>query len=784
MKFLRSWLEEYINLDGLGDEFLAEKITNNSSEVEEILQIEDWFENKVLVGKIKNVKNHPNADRLKIFNVFIGENKSVQIVSAATNVRENLLIPVAIDGAKLPGLIIMGREMRGEKSEGMCCGKSELLQENGYSAGLWELENDGVNDTQIGQSICKVFPQIFPKQTVFDIKILPNKFADISNYLGMAIEISICLKNPNLLKGLAKEAWENSQKVLERGENLIKNLEKSELDFKIEDKVNYVKSLKILELKNIKNLTIPKEILTRLFLSQSNILANFSDLSNYLMLDVGQGNHFFDLDVLKKFEQGKIHWRVEENQSEANFKGLGNFSDLKIQKNSIVLKQNNQILSLFGVVGGEKTKIGEKTENILLEIPSFDPQMVQKNSFLNHARTDASKLWANGADAGRTAVFIINLVENLQKMGADLENLKTVFNQELKEKKLSVKIDYKYLIDRLKCGLNQEKIDKILAFYGKVENGNLIIKNEFYNHIKGRETMLTAVFEALDKDNFENENLYAPVFSQKSEENLEQRIIDWGTKQGFDQIISRPFTALKNENQIEVLKPQNVDLNALRDNLTETLLTIFKQNLEQKIKNPKIFETGKIYTKNEGKLQEKNLICFVFSTPDPYEATTLIYNFGLFGQNRVEFLEKKLTNFGQEHIFKIGKSIGKIIEISNKIKKNFGLPLNKNMWAVEIEIVNLEKKENKKYVQISDFPVVTRSVSLVLKNGQNFENIKNYLQSYEDLNITVFPLERFKNEEGEILNLDLEISKNGTISGQELAKFEEYVKLGPIEKIR
>ena len=183
MLFLKSWLEDYINLSGFSNAELADIITRKSSEVEEIAEIAERFEGKIVVGKIQSLRKHPEADKLNIFDVNVGEKGIIQIVSAATNARDGLIVPVALDGTKLAGITIQAKKLRGFESQGMCCGKSEMLLETKHSSGLWELNSFLEDEAFLGWSICEALPEFFPTEYVLDIKVLPDKIGVIGNHL-------------------------------------------------------------------------------------------------------------------------------------------------------------------------------------------------------------------------------------------------------------------------------------------------------------------------------------------------------------------------------------------------------------------------------------------------------------------------------------------------------------------------------------------------------------------------------------------------------------------------
>lgn len=385
MLFLRSWLEEYINLEGISNEKLAQIITTKSSEVEEFVDISDYFGGKVVLGKIQNVQKHPEADKLKIFEVNCG-NFLVKIVSAAPNVQENLLVPVALVGAKLPFLSVSIRKLRGIESFGLCLGKSELGLETPFSSGLWEIKNNlkmkikteikteiktkklensdnsdnleskiGLEsnlednfDHLLGESICKLFPELFPVQTVFEIKVLPDKIAQIGHHLGMAIEIATILENLDLLTQKGKKGiklTQNSEQNLEENletKNDLQNTENEnrnqnqtveknqEIDFENEtglemevnqenykqesekeniliDSVNSIgfednfggtNRFDLYNLKLEKPFILPHFLQMRMFLTGQNLVGGIVDLSNYLLGDMGQPSHFFDTNKI------------------------------------------------------------------------------------------------------------------------------------------------------------------------------------------------------------------------------------------------------------------------------------------------------------------------------------------------------------------------------------------------------------------------------------------------------------------------------------------------------
>lgn len=317
MLFLRSWLEDYIDLSGFSNQELANLITLKSNEVDDILEIDDYFQNKVVVGKIRNVRKHANADRLKVFEVDIGQNlQNIQIVSAADNVRENLLVPVALVGCNLAYFKVTERNLRGITSYGLCLGKSELMLETKMSPGLWELEKDLQEeysleenfDRFLGHSICQVLPKFFAKESLFDIKVLPDRIAQLGNHLGMAWEIAVIAENLNLLKEpfkeiLLQEGFLKKQLKITKDQynQSFKDSQGEEYTIEFIDNTNYTNSFNLYQLELDREFILPCEMQKRMFLTQKNLIGGLADLSNYLLYDIGQPNHFFSQDRILEF---------------------------------------------------------------------------------------------------------------------------------------------------------------------------------------------------------------------------------------------------------------------------------------------------------------------------------------------------------------------------------------------------------------------------------------------------------------------------------------------------
>ncbi len=830
MLFLKSWLEEYVNLSGYTDAEISDFLSLRSGECESVETITEYF-GGIVVGRIENLRKHPEADRLNVFDVNIGNGNSVQIVSAAPNSRDGLICPVALGGGKLPYMTIMPKKMRGIESQGMCCGMSELALETEFSDGLWEL-NDLVNEEALGQSICAALPQFFPVQTIFEIKYLQDKLASCANHLGLAYELAKIIQKPELLKGFGK-VINNPAEFQKLVKDKIENLPKSNKKVTFEDRTNQTNFFTVLDLELENNFTLPHIYQTRLFLTGKNMIGGLADLSNYLLFDIGQPSHYFSSN-----KTSNLVWKIEKLDKETNFKGLGQLKDDKLPTGLTVMTDGeNRILTIPGVSGSDETKTNFDEKNILIEIASFPAEMVAIASSEINYRSDAAKYWASGVNPALTLVYILRLIESLpanSKLSTALfwTNKKlanTVIQSIAKNPPASenytstetfvqyllsqnpINFDLSYITNRLdNRGIYYwtpilEKKLRILGELNLVKGTEYVLApNVFYNNLSNQEDVLFELTKLVGIDSLEPEYLSFSVDSKTQNyyhevSKLKQIFIDFG----FSEVLTRPFlpenkllsSFLDSErNALIALSSQRKDEPFLRDSLFSSLLEVTNNNIKHGLKEPKIFELTKIYLHSEFKVNELSTslddtkvwehfeLAGISCNSDPYILTSIIDKI----QQKLscEVTTKKLNSkLGQGYEYclqKESETIAKInlIQIKNSIKKNFDLPLNKTIWYIEIKInpnlINFNPYS--KFSDQSSFPVIERSYSIVIPSIQEWSTILDNLSSIQikDTKITITPIERNTKNEEEVLNFKVEFcSFERTLTKEEIGIWED-----------
>ncbi len=391
MKLSINFLKDYVDLDeNIDAKKIAEDMTNAGNEYDEAGNLINAT--KLIIGEVKECKEHPDSDHLHVCKVDIGS-EVLNIVCGAPNVREGLKVIVAMDGAELPGGKIKKGNIRGAESNGMICSIAELGLDNKF---LTNKDKDGIHelpqDAKIGDDPIKYMEM---NDQVIDFDLTANR-GDLLSILGMAYEVGAIYDKK--VKDIKIDYTESNENIND--------------SFKV--KVN-TENCSLFLAKKVKNVMIkesPAFIKNRLIASGIRPINNVVDISNYVMLETGQPLHFYDADTL----EGMLEVRMAEEGEKLTT--LDNIErDLK--EDDIVISNGKNAIGLAGVMGGLETEITEKTKNIIIESAIFDSVKVRRTSN-TILRSEASNRFEKGLDPNRTYMAIERSCTLLQKY-ADAE---------------------------------------------------------------------------------------------------------------------------------------------------------------------------------------------------------------------------------------------------------------------------------------------------------------------------------------------------------------------------
>lgn len=389
-----SWLKEYVDIDVTPEE-LEKKLFDCGFEVEQIIPYGDKID-KVVTCKIKEITQHPNAERLRVCQVDAGKYGVLQIITNATNVSVGDIVPVAIDGATLAtGDKIFNGKLRGEPSYGMFCGGEEIgIDDNFYDGASGDsvlIFNE--KNLPLGEEVRDLLAL---KDYVFDISVLANR-PDCQSVLGIAREIAATLKKP-----LKEPSYEYTVKKATAADAVKVTVKDGELCPRYI--AHFVDDVKIGK--------SPKWMTRRLKMCGINSISNIVDITNYVLLELGQPMHAFDENDLEKREI--IVRRAENGEKIVTL----DEKELTLNNDNLVICDGAKPVALAGIMGGLNSEIKDATKGVVFECAKFKRDNVRRSARMLGKSSDSSKRFEKGVDEYTTERAMKRALHLVEELGA------------------------------------------------------------------------------------------------------------------------------------------------------------------------------------------------------------------------------------------------------------------------------------------------------------------------------------------------------------------------------
>lgn len=389
-----SWLKEYVDIDVTPEE-LEKKLFDCGFEVEQIIPYGDKID-KVVTCKIKEITQHPNAERLRICQVDAGKYGVLQIITNATNVSVGDIVPVAVDGATLAtGDKIFNGKLRGEPSYGMFCGGEEIgIDDNFYDGASGDsvlIFNE--KDLPLGEEVRDLLAL---KDYVFDISVLANR-PDCQSVLGIAREIAATFKKP-----LKEPSYEYTAKKATAADAVKVTVKDGELCPRYI--AHFVDDVKIGK--------SPKWMSRRLKMCGINSISNIVDITNYVLLELGQPMHAFDEKDLEKREI--IVRRAENGEKIVTL----DEKELTLNTDNLVICDGAKPVALAGIMGGLNSEIKDTTKGVVFECAKFKRDNVRRSARMLGKSSDSSKRFEKGVDEYTTERAMKRALHLAEELGA------------------------------------------------------------------------------------------------------------------------------------------------------------------------------------------------------------------------------------------------------------------------------------------------------------------------------------------------------------------------------
>ena len=756
MKISINWLKEYVETNSQPEE-ISEILTNLGLEVEKLSLFESVKGglNGVVAGKVLECGKHPDADRLKVTSIDLGDNVISEIVCGAPNIEKGQIVPVAKVGCKIytsdgTEIKIKKSKIRGVVSNGMVCAEDEI--------GLGQ-SHDGImildSNIKPGTPISEVFN--LENDNILEIGLTPNRSDAMSHY-GVARDLKAFYDFKSIKSKLILPSVNNFESV------------KLDENFKITiediDKCPFYSGLII---KNIKVGPSSKELQNKLKSIGLKPINNIVDITNFVMHEIGQPLHAFDLDKLESIN-------VKSLKSGAKFKTLDE-SIIELDKEDLMICSSNKPLCLAGIYGGHESGVSDSTTNLFLESAIFDPVTIRKSSKRHQLFTDASYRYERGVDpekviyALKRAAILIN-EDNPNSSVSDI-----LVEDNLKLKTKDIYLRYNKIDSVTGQNIDKDVITQILSSLDfEIKNHNeegLNIVAPYYRNDVYRE--IDVIEEILRVYGFNNIpvnskiSMIIPEIGKNKINKIESLISNNLIGIGFNEIINNsicsPDTNEKFKKQVvRLLNPQGIELSNLRASLIPSALETIKHNYNRQNKNLKLFEIGNTYSlDNETYIENKRLNIAVTGKIfdenwiSKYSKNSFYYLKGVtenlltqlnISNIRYEISNDELFEYKLD-IYSYKKHIGFIGEIISDYTQEFSLEQKIHILNLDLDQIKL-KPLNIKHQELSKFPSSRRDLSMILNDDISFESIKDLAFKLENkilLDVNLFDEYKGKNIE-------------------------------------
>lgn len=721
MKLSTNFVKDYIDIDA-DVKTLAEDMTRVGNEYDSAENLINAT--NLVVGEVIECEMHPDSDHLHVCKVNVG-NEVLQIVCGAPNVSKGLKVIVALDGAVLPGDFKIKKAMkRGIESNGMLCSLLELGIEPKF---LNEAEKAGIHelpaDSKPGDDPIKVLQM---DDSVIDFDLTTNR-GDLLSILGMAYELGAIYDKPVKDVDLSHN---------ETGEDLNKS-------FKLN--IN-TENCSVFLAKKVENVVIkesPKFIQNRLIASGIRPINNVVDISNYVMLELGQPLHFYDADKLNNEIEVRMAQEGEKLTTLDNIQRT-------LTSNDIVISNGKETIGLAGVMGGLDTEVTENTKNVIIEAAVFDSVKVRvtSNKIL---RSEASNRFEKGLDPNRTYMAAERAAKLLAEYAEGTVVTGTVKYDTTNVKPKIIEITFENITDVLGMKIPNEDILEVfrkLGFTYEVKDEKVYVTVPTRRlDISIKEDLIEEVGRIYGLDNIQGKLPTVPMKQgslDKIDREIRNKMISLGLNETLSYVLVREneadgFTTDEFE-KVKLLDPITEERNTLRYSVLASLLKIYEYNKARNVKDVSIFEIGKGFYKKENYGEDKKLAVLMSGK----------YYLGIENKKDVDFYVVKgvaeeildYLGYSGRYSFVLPSKMPKemhpgqtaAISVNNDIVGMVG-KLHPSVEKDDVYVleINLDKLLSKrtgkmKFKEISKYPEISKDLAIVVDRNISADEIAKLIK--------------------------------------------------------
>ena len=707
-----NWIKDFVDLSGLDIDELIHKFSLSTAEVENEIFYKGSDVSGVVVAEIKSVENHPESKKLHLLKVDAGDGKLTDVVCGAPNVKVGMKTAFAKVGARLGEIEITPRELAGYTSCGMCCSEKEIGISDDHS-GIMELDDSLVNGTDI-KDVMEIDDIVFE----VDNKSLTNR-PDLWGHYGIAREFAALAGRP--LKPLDTV-------------DLTEYKDLPKVDMKIEDPLCYRYSC--LQFENITRKISPANMRIRLFYCGMRAINFLADLTNYLMLEMGQPMHAFDSRKVEKI-------RIKRFEAPFEFQTLDGV-DRHIDENTLMICNDNTPVAIAGIMGGLDSEIVEDTTSLTLESATFDAVSIRKSSARLSHRTDASMRYEKSLDPEMTVTAVARFVKLLSDFDGGVKVTSSLTDEYAKKfDKVTLSFDKRFVDRYTGIEIDNETIVKTLTALGfkvTLDGDDFTVDVPSWRATKDV-TLKADIIEEITRiygyDNFDVHTAAAPLYPVRpfAEKSIEDKIKDILVKEfSLHEVHSYIWEysdeykklGIVTEPNVKLLNATNPNIETIRKSMIPTQLCQLKTNSSY-APSFGIFEIGRTVDgidENNLCREHKKIAITLFSKTETTE--TLYFKLIRMISVAVDDIKHKSLSFTAKEtglnyihpknfnaIVCDGKEIGEIGVVHPEVLKN--IDKKANVVFLEVDMKDLVETENAgiKYAEASKYPSIEVDVTFV-----------------------------------------------------------------------
>ena len=730
-----NWLSEFLKID-LSIEEVSNILTDIGLEVEGIENYEQYKGglDGLVVGEVVYCERHPNADRLSLTKVNIGEDTNLQIVCGAPNVQLNQKVVIATVGTTLYPLNgdkfkITKSKIRGEISQGMICAEDEIGVGNSHD-GIIVLDSK----VKVGTKVSTIYENYSDK--VFNIGLTPNR-SDAMSHLGVARDLRAALMHKGIKNELITPSV-SSFNINSRSQKINIDIESSEIcprftgvcidDINVKESPNWLKN----RLKSIG-------------LSPLN---NVVDITNYVLHEIGQPLHAYDFDKIatKSINVKTLKQGTEFTSLDGELR--------KLLKTDLMICDSDTPMCIAGVFGGQDHGITSETKSIFLESAYFDPISIRKTAKHHGINSDASFRFERGICIDsvdyalkRAAILICELCDG---------NISSDIIDEFAKKpdEVSILLNFDKTNKLIGQEIPREEIKSILTSLDfKINNiteTGVGITVPFYRHDITRECdIIEEILRIYGYNKIKLSNKLSIPISQEGYNNsyqIENLIANLLTPFGFNEIMNNSLTINKlnviDRNSVNIINSISLDISQLRTSLLESSLKTLEFNLNRKNKNNKFFEFGKIYEFINSETVESRRLSIMFASDlfhnswnnknansDFYIIKNIVLN--ILSRLSINSSEKIINHNAFNNtlgLYNKKNTIALIGDVKTEYLNEFNIKNKVYYASLDIDcILELVNNNFIKYTKLSKFPQVKRELNFLLEKEIQYISIEDYI---------------------------------------------------------